>query len=79
MYGMSKLCEIAYTRILAKQLASKGISVNAVCPGYVATDMSSWKGTKHSSEGADTPTWAALLLPQDVTGKFFAEREETSA
>ncbi|KAK9808498.1 hypothetical protein WJX73_001486 [Symbiochloris irregularis] len=79
MYGMSKLCEIAYTRVLAQQLASHGISVNAVCPGYVSTAMSSYKGTKHASEGADTPVWAALLLPNDVTGKFFAEREETSA
>ena len=46
--------------------------------GYVATDMSSWRGYKHSSEGADTPSWLALLAPTGTTGKFFSSRQEES-
>ena len=30
---VSKLCEATYTRILAQQLAPKGVSVYACCPG----------------------------------------------
>ena len=75
MYGMSKLCEVTYTRVLGEQLASKGILANACCPGYTATDMSSWRGTKHASEGADTPAWLALLAPTHLSAKFFSERQ----
>lgn len=46
--------------------------------GYVATDMSSWRGYKHASEGADTPSWLALLAPPGTSGKFFSSRKEES-
>ncbi len=35
MYGVSKLCEATYTRVLAEQLRQRNISVNACCPGCV--------------------------------------------
>ena len=75
MYGMSKLCESTYTRILGEQLQSQDISANACCPGYVATDMSSWQGYKHTSEGADTPAWLALLAPSKTTAQWFSDRK----
>ena len=78
MYGMSKLCQATYTRILGQQLQSKGISANACCPGYVATDMTSWRGYKHTSEGADTPAWLALLAPPEITAQFFSGRKAES-
>jgi carbonyl reductase 1 len=77
MYGISKLCESTFTRVLAGELEGQGIMVNAVCPGYCATDMSSWKGTKSAAAGADTPVWAALRPPADAatfTGGFYQER-----
>ncbi len=40
MYGVSKLAEIAWTRVLEKQLLPDGIAVCACCPGYCATQMS---------------------------------------
>lgn len=33
MYGVSKACEAAYTRVLAEELKDKKIMVNACCPG----------------------------------------------
>jgi NAD(P)-dependent dehydrogenase (short-subunit alcohol dehydrogenase family) len=36
MYGMSKLAEAAYTRVLARELEPRHIMVNAVCPGMCA-------------------------------------------
>src|SRR5438046_10758238 len=34
-----KACLIGFTKSLAKELASRSITVNAIAPGYVATDM----------------------------------------
>ena len=38
-YAASKAGVAAMTKTLAKELASKGISVNAVAPGFIATEM----------------------------------------
>lgn len=78
MYGVSKLCETAYTRVLAEELQPNGVTVNACCPGYVNTDMTSHRGVKTLAEGADTPVWLALDPPKGVTGKLFGERKELS-
>jgi len=78
MYGISKLCEATYTKILAEKLKERSVDVNACCPGYVDTDMSSHRGTKTVLQGADTPAWLALLAPKGTTGKFFSERNEES-
>ncbi|MGH6849505.1 MAG: acetoacetyl-CoA reductase [Methylocella sp.] len=38
-YTASKSGDIGFTKSLAKENAGKGITVNTVCPGYIATDM----------------------------------------
>src|SRR5256885_3127277 len=38
-YAASKAGLIGFTKSLAKELASRSITVNAIAPGYVATDM----------------------------------------
>ncbi|MCI0600710.1 MAG: acetoacetyl-CoA reductase [Beijerinckiaceae bacterium] len=38
-YTSSKAGDIGFTKSLAQENAGKGITVNAVCPGYIATDM----------------------------------------
>eukprot|EP00667_Euglena_gracilis_P022903 EG_transcript_25664 len=60
-YGVSKATLIAYTRIVAKELAPRGIAVNSMCPGYCATDMSSHAGPRSPAQGADTAAFLALL------------------
>lgn len=80
-YGLSKLGLCTLSRIqsreIRKDISRPGINVYSVCPGYVATDMTSYNGTKTIDEGADTPVWLALqpLGSSEGVGEFFAERK----
>jgi len=41
-YSVSKAALISFSKVLARDLAPSGVTVNAVCPGYVRTPM--WNG-----------------------------------
>jgi acetoacetyl-CoA reductase len=38
-YSASKAGDLGFTKALALENAAKGITVNAICPGYIATEM----------------------------------------
>ena len=44
-YATSKHALVGLTRALASEVAGKGVTVNALCPGYVATDLT-WNGAR---------------------------------
>ncbi|TPG09803.1 SDR family oxidoreductase [Rhodanobacter glycinis] len=72
-YRVSKSALNTYTRALASELDGSGIVVNAVCPGWVATDMGG-PGGRPVSEGAAGIVWAACLPEQIAsTGGFFRD------
>lgn len=73
-YRVSKAALNAYTRMLAAELKGSGILVNAVCPGWVATDMGG-PGGRPVADGAVGIVWAASLPSKGaVTGGFFRDR-----
>ena len=75
-YCVSKTLLNAITRQLAYELMSKNIAVNAVCPGWVRTDMGGKGATRSVEQGAETPVWLATLAPQELTGKFFRDKKQ---
>ena len=73
-YQVSKAALNAFTRTLAGELRGAGILVNAVCPGWVATDMGG-PGGRPVEQGAASVVWAALLPDDGPTGGFFRDGE----
>jgi retinol dehydrogenase 12 len=89
-YGRSKLANVLFTYELARRLDSKIVTVNAVHPGRVSTDI--WKSSfsifgpalKYfmsffsltPTEGADTLVYLASSIEvAGVTGKYFYKRK----
>lgn len=73
-YRMSKTALNALTRITASELASTNIKVNAVCPGWVRTDMGGAEAERPVEIGAETPVWLATLPENGPTGGFFRDK-----
>jgi NAD(P)-dependent dehydrogenase (short-subunit alcohol dehydrogenase family) len=70
-YASSKTALNALTTWFAVELRETAIKVNAVCPGYIATDLNNHSGTQHPSEGAKVVVRAATLGSDGPSGTFF--------
>jgi NAD(P)-dependent dehydrogenase (short-subunit alcohol dehydrogenase family) len=73
-YSVSKAALNALTRVLAGELRGDGVLVNAVCPGWTATDMGG-RGGRPVADGAASVMWAADLPDDGPTGGFFRDGE----
>ncbi len=71
-YATSKAALNALTLVLAGELAGSGVLVNAVCPGWVATDMGGGGG-RPVAEGAASVLWAVDLPDGGPSGGFFRD------
>jgi 3-oxoacyl-[acyl-carrier protein] reductase len=65
-YAASKAGLLGLTRSLARELASRSITVNAVCPGYIATEMTAALPEAAKAELQARIPLGRLGAPEDV-------------
>src|ERR1700678_4261170 len=69
-YSASKAAANAVTVAFAAELQSAGIKVNAACPGFTATDLNYFRGTRTVEQGANEPVRLAMIDANGTTGTF---------
>ncbi|MEL6886984.1 MAG: SDR family NAD(P)-dependent oxidoreductase [Pseudomonadota bacterium] len=74
-YGVAKAALNALSFALPRDLPA-GVSINAMCPGWVHTRMGGRAAPRTPEQGADTAIWLALDAPAHLTGRFLRDREE---
>ena len=65
-YAAAKAGVIGFTKSLAKEVGSRGITVNAVAPGFIDTDMTAALGEDAASTAVKQITLGRLGRPQEV-------------
>jgi 3-hydroxybutyrate dehydrogenase len=80
-YCASKHANVGFMRSLSKELGPKGITVNAVCPGWVRTEASmrtlrrtaeeqGWREADMEQEIVAAQSLAGLMEPEDMAGTY---------
>ena len=72
-YSASKAAANAITVAFAAELETAGIKVNAACPGFTATDLNYFRGTRTVEQAAHEPVRLALIAADGPTGTFSNE------
>jgi NAD(P)-dependent dehydrogenase (short-subunit alcohol dehydrogenase family) len=72
-YNSSKSALNALTLQFAYELRKTAIKVNSAAPGFVATDINQFRGTRTVEQGARAPVRLATLPEDGPSGGFFEE------
>lgn len=76
IYNMSKHAVIGLTRCLAVEYAASGVTVNALCPGLVQTDMSDALEREQADALGVTPDEVhAAMLSRIAIGRYLQPQE----
>ena len=67
-YSAAKAGVIGFTKALAQELATKGVTVNAIAPGYIATDMVMAIRDDIRQAITDTVPMKRLGKPEEIGG-----------
>ena len=92
-YGRSKLCNLYFTYELARRLEGTGVTVNAMHPGFVRTNMAANNGwivrlflplvhrnSLTPEQGASTAVYLASSPDvEGMTGKYFVHEQERAS
>ena len=92
-YGRSKLCNILFTYELARRLEGTGVTVNALHPGLVRTNIARNNGVLgrvvnffigargvSAEQGADTLVYLASSPEvEGISGRFFVNRRDVAS
>ncbi|MBZ9689669.1 3-oxoacyl-[acyl-carrier-protein] reductase [Clostridium estertheticum] len=78
-YSSAKAGIIGMTKAVAREFASRGVTCNAVAPGYIQTDMTEALSVKVKEAIMDTIPLKRLGMPEDVANAVaFLASEEAS-
>ncbi len=77
-YRTSKVALNVLTRMLADELKTENILVNAAAPGWVKTRLGGEQAPLDAEQGADTIVWLATLPDGGPSGGFFEKRCATA-
>jgi 3-oxoacyl-[acyl-carrier protein] reductase len=67
-YAASKGGLIAFTKSVAKEFGGRGVTANAVAPGFVATDMTHGLDESQKKAMVDATSLGRVGTPEDVAG-----------
>ena len=65
-YSAAKAGVIGFTKTIARELASRGVTANAVAPGFIATDMTSVLSDKAKEAALTGIPLGRMGTPEDV-------------
>jgi 3-oxoacyl-[acyl-carrier protein] reductase len=65
-YAASKAALIGFTKSLARELATRGITVNALAPGFIETDMTASLGEQVKNDMLSRIPLNCFGQPEDV-------------
>lgn len=78
IYSASKTVINAFTIMLANEFSKTNFKINAVAPGYTATDLNQFKGTQTVEQATEVVIKYATLDNDGATGKYFDKDGEIS-
>jgi 3-oxoacyl-[acyl-carrier protein] reductase len=76
-YAASKAGLFGLSKSVAKEVGSRGITCNVVCPGFIETDMTEALSSEMRENVVKTAPAGRLGAPEDIAAAvlFFASRE----
>lgn len=74
-YRVSKTGLNALTSYLDAEYGDQGLIANAVCPGWVRTEMGGPYAERSAEEGAETPVWLSRFKPGGPSGEFWRDQQ----
>lgn len=74
-YKLSKLVLNGLTQLLAAEI-NGDIKINAVCPGWVSTNMGGPSAPRTPKQAAESILWLATIGPEGPSGGFFRDGKQ---
>jgi NAD(P)-dependent dehydrogenase (short-subunit alcohol dehydrogenase family) len=72
----SKTALNSLTRLVFNDVQDTNIRCNAVCPGWVRTDMGGPDADRTTKKGAESILWLALMGHDSPNGGFLKDKKE---
>ena len=78
-YAAAKAGMVGYTKSLAREIASRGITVNAIAPGFIDTDMTKDLAPVHREQMLSQIPVGRLGLPEEIAAAVVFLASDTAS